>query len=249
MSWHSIRRLCRRRRPRSPSPLLQALLCLLLLALACFVHSEADGSLLGIETPQFRLEKGQWILLFGVVAAIVGWIISSMVAIRNGIRQHTINILLQSRLSQTYMEQAMIVHMRYFHRHGMRYLTEEEIETDSPDARLPSLRYVLSYLEFIAVGIRYGDLDEKLMRRTLRDVVCSLYEASGALIAGGPRTAAGRRAQVTFSSLENLSWLYELWYDKRLQRPRVVSFPPPADTAASLQAQRAPVTGSTAPLT
>lgn len=212
--------------PKSPSPVLQLLLIAVILALATFVWSESQGNVFGFKTRQFNLEKGQWIVLLGVAAAMCGWLISSMVAIRNSIRQHTVTILLQSRLSQTYVDRASRVYERYFHPYGMRYLTEEEVRSNAPEAELVALRYVLSYLEFIAIGIRYGDLDEKLMRRTLRDLVCSLYEAAGATLAKGPRRisdgeAADRRGMPAITTLESLTWLYGYWYDEKLQRPRV----------------------------
>lgn len=212
--------------PRSPSPVLFVLLAIVLTTLALFVRSQVKGSLFGIQMPQFYLDPREWIILLGVFAGIAGWLISSIVAVRNSIRQHTMNILLQSRLSQTYVERATLVYARYFHPQGMRYLTEEEVRTNAPEAQLPALRYILSYLEFIAVGIRYGDLDEKLMRRTLRGLVCSLYEASGALLEqAGPGSAGGEpvRSNLGPKSLENLAWLYGYWFDKRLQRPSVLA--------------------------
>ena len=215
------RMLCR---PRSPSPLLFLLLVIVLASLVLFVRAQVKGSLLGIEMPQFHLDQREWVILLGVFGAITGWVISSIVAVRNSIRQHTMNILLQSRLSQTYVDRATLVYERYFHPLGMRHLTEEEVHTNAPEAQLPALRYILSYLEFIAVGIRYGDLNEKLMRRTLRGLVCSLYEASHALLTAGrqgPSTGEASRGGTTPNTLENLSWLYEYWFDERLQRPRV----------------------------
>lgn len=218
-----IRRL--RLGPRSPSPVLYVLLAVVLMSLVLFVRSQVQGSLLGIEMPQFNLDQREWIILLGVFGAITGWVISSIVAVRNSIRQHTMNILLQSRLSQTYVDRASLVHARYFHPLGIRYLTEEEVHTSAPEAQLPALRYVLSYLEFIAVGIRFGDLDEKLMRRTLRDLVCSLYEISGALLKvsrQGPVVGGVPRSATTPTTLDNLSWLYDYWFDERKQRPRVL---------------------------
>jgi len=204
---------------------LYVLLAVVLTSLVLFVRSQTKGSLLGIEMPQFYLDQREWIILLGVFGAITGWVISSIVAVRNSIRQHTMNILLQSRLSQTYVDRAALVHARYFHPLGIRYLTEEEVHTTAPEAQLAALRYVLSYLEFIAVGIRYGDLDEKLMRRTLRDLVCSLYEISGALLTvgrQGPSASGVPRTATTPTTLDNLSWLYEYWFDERKQRPRVL---------------------------
>jgi len=200
------------------------LLVIVLTSLVLFVRSQTTGSLLGIEMPQFHLDQREWIILLGVYGAITGWLISSIVAVRNSIRQHTMNILLQSRLSQTYVDRATLVHERYFHPLGIRHLTEEELHTNAPEAQLPALRYILSYLEFIAVGIRYGDLNEKLMRRTLRGLACSLYEASGALVAAGPRgSSAGQTSKrsMGLTTLDNLAWLYDHWFDERLQRPRV----------------------------
>jgi hypothetical protein len=209
--------------PRSPSPILFGLLAMVLTSLVLFVRSQVEGSLLGIEMPRIDLDQREWIILLGVYGGVTGWLISSIVAIRNSIRQHSVNILLQSRLSQTYVERASLVHARYFHPMGIRCLTEDEMQSNAPEAQLPALRYVLSYLEFIAVGIRYGDLDEKLMRRTLRGLVCNLYEASAVLTGGGQgaRSSDACRPGATLGTLDNLAWLYDYWFDERLQQPRV----------------------------
>lgn len=83
-----------------------------LIAFAIFVWSEWQGHVLGMRTPQAELKQPQWVVLAGVVAAIAGWIFSAWVTIRNSTKQHTMTILLQSRLSATYMENAKLFNAR-----------------------------------------------------------------------------------------------------------------------------------------
>jgi hypothetical protein len=171
-------------------------------------------------------------VLLSAVAAVAGWIFSAMVTIRNSIKQHTINTLLQSRLSATYMENARAVSLRYFGHSGNLYLlTAEEAQAPQPDYKLQELGYLLNYLEFIAAAIRFGDLDEKLMRMTLRGMLCNTYEVARVLIESNRASLphAQGKAPAPSKTFEHLAWLYGFWFDAGLQR---ASVPRPAPAAS-----------------
>lgn len=122
------------------------------------------------------LKQTDWITFFGVMAAIAGWIVNSIVTIRNSIKQHTINALLDSRLSSTYIESARIVNKVFLSAEFLFPVDKNQLKEGSAQAKaMPHLSYMLNYLEFVAVGIRYGDLDELLMKKTLRGMACNLW--------------------------------------------------------------------------
>jgi hypothetical protein len=91
------------------------------------------------------------------------------------------------------------------------------VKTAHPDAQLAALRYLLNYFEFIAVGIRYGDLDEKLLKNTLRGILCGVYEAAGPLVTQRRQAPAGSKAEKS-KTFEHLEWLYTRWHIPALQR-------------------------------
>lgn len=131
--------------------------------------------------------------------AVVGTIGSAWVAVLNVVKQHTINTLLQSRLSETYMA------------YGERVVDGIEQHAADKGRKGPphcytdrdALRYVLNYYEYIAVGIKYGDLSEDILRDTLRGNLVRTTEKFAIYIAerqrGDPNTYA------------NLMSLYERW--------------------------------------
>jgi len=58
-----------------------------------------------------------------------------------------------------------------------------------------ALKYVLNYFEFMAVGIRAGDLDEDLLYSTISTTVVGLYERSKPLLSYYNSSAPGGGAQ------------------------------------------------------
>lgn len=193
----------------------------------------------------FDLDKSNWLVVLGVAVAATGWITSSYITLRNSIKQHTINTLLQSRLSATYMENVKLANKRYFSMEGIFPVTKEEIQKKDPDSQLAALGYILNYLEFVAVGIKNGDLDEKLMKQTFRGMACSMREVGDAYVEFARESIRleNRKDAPCVSTktipenviFENLDWLYERWYDPKLRRPHLKFISKPvADTTAQV---------------
>jgi uncharacterized membrane protein (DUF485 family) len=218
--------------PKKPSRVLGFLLGAVLLTTVVFALLELAGHhRFVLRQPPAGLEKSQWVVLLGVIAAVAGWIISAIVTMRNSIRQHTVTTLLSSRLSETYMSQTRLVNARYFSPSGGLYqLTAAEVKSAAPEAQLAAVRYLLNYFEFIAVGIRYGDLDEKLLKNTLRGILCGVYEAAGPLVTQRRQAPAGSSVGRS-RTFEHLEWLYARWHIPALQRA-VEKRPAPATTPA-----------------
>lgn len=149
-----------------------------------------------------KFQSQQWVLLVAALAATSGWIVTSWMGVRNSVKQHTINTLLQSRLSIEYMKHASTLgrHYKSFSEQSGQQDTAQRA-TDGLDEE--SLQYVLNYFEFIAIGIRAGDLHEGLLRGSLRSIVCRNVEMSKDWIddcrAKSPRL------------YENLGWLQNRW--------------------------------------
>ncbi|MGH8761983.1 MAG: DUF4760 domain-containing protein [Nitrosospira sp.] len=161
-------------------------------------------TLLGHFPPDLDTQK--WILLITLVSALTGWIITAMVNVRNSIKQHTINTLLQSRLSATYMAHADIVNRNFIAPDGtLNPLLQAELESqsDTVQIKLNSLRYILNYIEFISIGIRYGDLHESLLKSSLRGIVLNAYKFSEVFIMHSQK--------INIKAYENLVWLRNRW--------------------------------------
>lgn len=195
---------------RRPGFVLGLLLTGLLVALSSFCYWQVF--LLDAEAAE-RLTGQQWVLLLAAATATVGWIVTSWVNVRNSVKQHTINTLLQSRLSVEYMKHATAVgghYKRYGERKKAGTLNNEEIPTDGVDEH--SLQYILNYFEFIALGIRAGDLHEAMLKDSLRSIVARNVKMSKSWI-DECRDDVPRL-------YENLGWLHHRWNPTEVQLKR-----------------------------
>lgn len=126
------------------------------------------------------------------------------------------------------MEHAKVINETFFVKGKICPLTRAEMEAGLVDG---SITYILNYLEFIAVGIRSGDLDEWVMRRTIRGMVCNLEVALRIYIQESqkiknlpPRWKVWKpRKRKAF---EHVSWLAKKW-DREALRLGVYDGPRP----------------------
>lgn len=130
-------------------------------------------------------------------------------------KQHTIKILFDTRLSGEFRQ-----HLERRKRHFpegttvdadeyFRFLeAKRDADTSDDDAlaqrhSAEAVRSLLNYYEFIALGIATGDLDEDMMRRSVRGIMCNLVADMHAVVA-----EYRRRDPRTF---EHLARLYASW--------------------------------------
>ncbi|MEN3277561.1 MAG: hypothetical protein V7631_3351 [Massilia sp.] len=162
-----------------------------------------------------KLTNANWLVLGSVFAAIMGWVVAAYITLRNSIKQHTINSLLQSRLSATYMQHAAVINSEYFaHGASPNPVSIEEIwavvDDDGKHTAYEAVNYVLNYFEFLATGIRHGDLDRKMLSHTLRGNVIRLYEKLRPYIESTRGEAVGDVVERP-SQFEHITWLYTEW--------------------------------------
>ncbi len=194
-----------------PSVILGLLLFIIILSFGLFVGwMTCWPKITFFKQPPPLFNATNWLFLIGAFSAMVGWIVSSMVTIRNSIKQHTINTLLQSRLSATYMEKAKFINKTFFTPEGkLLPFSKEDITNTEKEEEREALTYVLNYFEFIAVGIRHGDFDEAVMKQTLRGILVNAYLFSEAYIKQGRGEENGKVTKPKV--LEHLTWLYHRW--------------------------------------
>jgi len=152
-------------------------------------------------------ESQKWILTGGAMTAMFGWTVSAFVTVRNSVKQHTINTLLQSRLSATYMERAETLSKFFTKPDGSLILVnEDDIVNPESQKKMEALRYVLNYFEFISVGVRHGDLDEDLLKSSLRGMLCKVFWMAQVHV-----QFQRKEAPLVY---EHLEWLYSRWRNK-----------------------------------
>lgn len=185
-----------------PSKVLGLLLCVELFLAGGVLYWAYCGALFGVALP--RLVDTAWVGLAGGAVALAGWIVTALVNIRNSIKQHTVNALLQSRLSAVYMGYVERINGYFFASDGTIIpLVEEDFSTEEGRKKVEAARYILNYMEFLAVGIRHGDFHEGLLKRSLRTIVINIHSFAELFITrhrkGNPRVYA------------NFMWLYGRW--------------------------------------
>ncbi|MBV7460607.1 MULTISPECIES: DUF4760 domain-containing protein [unclassified Acidovorax] len=120
---------------------------------------------------QYRLTAKHWVVVVPAATAFFGWLITSLLTLRNSIKQHTITTLLQSRLSATYMGYADKVGAHYSDYDKRKKASPEITEQPTDGIDEMALRYILNYFEFLAIGIKRGEFDEEMLRDSLRGIL------------------------------------------------------------------------------
>jgi hypothetical protein len=132
-------------------------------------------------------------------------------------KQYTVTILLETRLSTEFretLEKRRAVFPEYsdvtFQAWNDARLAKPassspaDIETSAVQNRgAQALASLLNYYEFLAIGIENGDLDEAMLKQSLRGIMCNLVDDCRMLIAG--------MRQKNPKTYEHLSILYDRW--------------------------------------
>jgi hypothetical protein len=145
-------------------------------------------------------------ILIGAVAAIIGWLFTTRAQAIDSTKANTMKILMESRLSDEYSRNLKITTKIFTAQRQSNgdncNLSVVDYQALNAD-QLDSVHYMLNYFEFIAVGIRCGDLDELYMRQTLRSIILTNYKFYKLIIE--------ERQKRTPSSFENLVTLANRW--------------------------------------
>lgn len=162
----------------------------------------------------FGFDAAKWLAFLGGWGAILAAITTARVMLNNAIKQHTMTTLLEMRMSEAYMSRSKSVGKRFYSDEGIYVITKDVVERNAPEDVLIDVTYLLNYYEFIASAIRYGNLDETLMKESLRGMVCNTYELSREFIDFRRK----RSATPNLMLYEHLGWLYLRWYIGKYKR-------------------------------
>lgn len=108
--------------------------------------------------------------LLAVCAGASGWAVAAWISYRNARVQHTINFVTNRFTNDIFSRQTAIFN-EHFAGQVITTALISKMATSEDDAQkdaVQAARYLMNYFEFIAVGVLSGDLDEAIVRRTLR---------------------------------------------------------------------------------
>ncbi len=114
------------------------------------------------------------VVLLGTVVAILGWLFPTRANSVAATRSHTMHTLMESRLSEIYNHKVTLcteVYVTAKKQFGESYILKKEHFENLDQKYKDAIHYLLNYLEFVATGIRFGDLDETLMRNMMKTII------------------------------------------------------------------------------
>jgi hypothetical protein len=152
-------------------------------------------------------DSGQTVgIIIGAAAAIIGWLFTTRAQAINSTKANTMKILMESRFSDEYARNLKTTTKLFMEQRKLTgdncCLSTQDFEK-LKDYQLNSINYMLNYFEFIAVGIRCGDLDEQFMRQTLRTIILTNFKFYKLIIE--------EKQKKVPSALENLTSLSNRW--------------------------------------
>lgn len=162
------------------------------------------------------LDAKEWIALYAVVSAVLGWLIAAWVQVRNSLKQHTVNTMLQSRLSTAFQDKASKFQLAYPSLPSLKLIAQDDwLSTEKQICEgLDAARYMLNYYEFIAVGIRSGDFDEELMRQSWRRIVINLFHQTRPFLEHLRGTQPNGES-LSPKTYEHFIWLVKRWNESQ----------------------------------
>jgi hypothetical protein len=137
-------------------------------------------------------------ILVAAFFATLGWLYAARRARSLSRKQHTINVLLQALFVKDYQEALKAVG-------STRTSGFPDLNMPENAALKAQFLLVLNFQEFVAAGLRNGDLDESMIRDCMRGTVVNLFEFCHDYI-WTLRNTRRRRA-----SFEHIEWLYRRW--------------------------------------
>lgn len=196
------------------------------------------GLLAGVFLSLFFVDplETKHISAFGVAFAIATFVWNAQRLRIQQRKQHTITILFQTRLSPEFREN-LAKRKMYFHEGEAvsydtyrGYLTaRRDTDIDDEEARhrresAEAIRSLLNYYEFIALGVARHDLDEGMLRGSIRAIMCALVVDMADII---------RQEQAANPlAYRNVTWLFQRW---RRAEPDLGFVVPPVSTLDALR--------------
>ena len=133
---------------------------------------------------------------------------------RNSRKQHTVNVLFHTRLSSEFLKRTGIIKQHF---PGILPITCDALETVSAKTTpekspMEAVKFMLNYYEFVAAGIRHGDLDNRLVCDCLCTALCTFFDRCEDVIKNARgEDAKGRPVEEKARIFRNLIWLRVKW--------------------------------------
>ena len=122
--------------------------------------------------------------------------------------QDTQKILLETRLS-TYYQSQLDIRRKYFPIGGDAKKVLRIFKASGNSPQKATIKYLLNYYEFLAIGVLHQNLDETMIEQSLRQILCTLV-FDMRLVIHHVRVVQNRP-----KSYEHLVKIHEMWAKKK----------------------------------
>lgn len=113
----------------------------------------------------------KFITFLGISLAVVGWLFTVRSQLITNMKNHSIQTIMNARLSDCYNEKFDRI---YAILENEKSLTLENYEAFTSDHK-SVVHYILNYYEFIAIGPRYNEFDEQIVKSMMRSQILKTY--------------------------------------------------------------------------
>lgn len=139
-------------------------------------------------------------ILVAAVLATVGWMFTARRNRTIARKHHTFNVLLTMSFNDVFIEAYETLAPAIKNKK-----LPKSLDGRSNNDLRNATKIILNHYEFLAAGVRNGDLDEKLLKDSERSMVVHLYEGCGEFI----YAVRDNRKRQTIN--EHLEWLAMRW--------------------------------------
>ena len=152
----------------------------------------------------YGLQEETVAVLIGVFFAVVSWLFSAAATRRLSRKQHTINLLMNSGMDPAIKAAMELV------QNNLNSKTCPNFSSVKDAPKRVAFRLLLNHFEFVAAGLRNGDLDEQLVYDSECHTILDLYNTYL------PNIEKRQKERNLGTLYEHTAWLSKRW---RRQRP------------------------------
>lgn len=146
------------------------------------------------------------------LVALAGLMVHAWIAVRNSRKQHTMDVLLQTRLNPQFSKHAGKIQKTF---PGQMEIASEILNQEDNKEVKESVAWILDYYEFVSTGIIHGDLDERLMRDCICTQFCIFcYRVGEVIKAERHEDELGNPSVARKRVFKSVVWLQKRWQRK-----------------------------------
>lgn len=114
----------------------------------------------------------KFVTFLGIALAVIGWVYTIRSQLITNMRNHSIQTIMNSRLSDCYNQKLDKIYKILV---NSTTLTLEQYESLSFEQK-SIVHYILNYYESVAIGIRYNEFDEEIVKSMTLSQVRKTYD-------------------------------------------------------------------------